>query len=166
MTPVGVPTDGKESIVSEFVKEANVFVNQSMESREALLRFVADQAAALGVTDDADAVYDAFLAREEMGETGMTDGFAVPHAKSAAIKDAAVIVVKNDHALEWPSFDEKPVDVAIALLVPDGEAGTTHIRLLSKTAVLLMNDEFKNLLHTTDDKAAIAAAINKGIDEE
>ncbi len=166
MTPVGVPTDGKESIVSEFVKEANVFVNQSMESREALLRFVSDQAAALGVTDDADAVYDAFLAREEMGETGMTDGFAVPHAKSAAIKDAAVIVVKNDHALEWPSFDEKPVDVAIALLVPDGEAGTTHIRLLSKTAVLLMNDEFKNLLHTTDDKAAIAAAINKGIDEE
>ena len=166
MTPVGVPTDGKESIVSEFVKEANVFVNQSMESREALLRFVSDQAAVLGVTDDADAVYDAFLAREEMGETGMTDGFAVPHAKSAAIKDAAVIVVKNDHALEWPSFDEKPVDVAIALLVPDGEAGTTHIRLLSKTAVLLMNDEFKNLLHTTDDKAAIAAAINKGIDEE
>ncbi|WP_455138757.1 fructose PTS transporter subunit IIA [Thermophilibacter sp.] len=152
--------------MSEFVKEANVFVNQSMESREALLRFVSDQAAALGVTDDADAVYDAFLAREEMGETGMTDGFAVPHAKSAAIKDAAVIVVKNDHALEWPSFDEKPVDVAIALLVPDGEAGTTHIRLLSKTAVLLMNDEFKNLLHTTDDKAAIAAAINKGIDEE
>ena len=166
MTPSGVPTDGKESIVSEFVKEANVFVNQSLESREAVLRFVSDQAVALGVTDDADTVYDAFVAREEMGETGMTDGFAVPHAKSAAIKDAAVIVVKNDHALEWPSFDEKPVDVAIALLVPDGEAGTTHIRLLSKTAVLLMNDEFKNLLHTTDDKAAIAAAINKGIDEE
>ena len=152
--------------MSEFVKEANVFVNQSIESREAVLRFVSDQAAALGVTDDADAVYQAFLAREDMGETGMTDGFAVPHAKSAAIKDAAVIVVKNDHPLEWPSFDEKPVDVAIALLVPDGEAGTTHIRLLSKTAVLLMNDEFKNLLHTTDDRAAIAAAINKGIDEE
>lgn len=152
--------------MSEFVKEANVFVNQSLESREAVLRFVSDQAVALGVTDDADTVYDAFVAREEMGETGMTDGFAVPHAKSPAIKDAAAIVVKNDHPLEWPSFDEKPVDVAIALLVPDGEAGTTHIRLLSKTAVLLMSDEFKNLLHTTDDKAAIAAAINKGIDEE
>lgn len=152
--------------MSQFVSEKSVFVNQNLESREALLRFVADKAAEFGITDNADAVYDAFMAREGMGETGMTDGFAVPHAKSDDIKDAAVIVVKNDHALEWPSFDEKPVDVAIALLVPGGEAGTTHIKLLSKTAVLLMKDEFKTLVHGTDDPAAIADAINAGIDEE
>ena len=152
--------------MSQFVSEKSVFVNQNLESRKALLRFVSDKAAEFGITDNADAVYDAFMAREAMGETGMTDGFAVPHAKSDDIKDAAVIVVKNDHALEWPSFDEKPVDVAIALLVPGGEAGTTHIKLLSKTAVLLMKDEFKNLVHGTDDPAAIADAINAGIDEE
>ena len=152
--------------MSQFVSEKSVFVNQNLESREALLRFVSDKAAEFGITDNADAVYDAFMAREAMGETGMTDGFAVPHAKSDDIKEAAVIVVKNDRALEWPSFDEKPVDVAIALLVPGGEAGTTHIKLLSKTAVLLMKDEFKNLVHGTDDPAAIADAINAGIDEE
>ena len=152
--------------MSQFVSEKSIFVNQNLESREALLRFVSDKAAEFGVTDNADAVYDAFMAREAMGETGMTDGFAVPHAKSDAIKDAAVIVVKNATPLEWPSFDEKPVDVAIALLVPGGEAGTTHIKLLSKTAVLLMRDEFKNLVHGTDDAAAIADAINAGIDEE
>lgn len=152
--------------MSQFVSEKSVFVNQNLESREALLRFVSDKAAEFGITDNADAVYDAFMAREAMGETGMTDGFAVPHAKSDDIKEAAVIVVKNDRALEWPSFDEKPVDVAIALLVPGGEAGTTHIKLLSKTAVLLMKDEFKNLVHGTDDAAVIADAINAGIDEE
>ena len=152
--------------MSQFVTEKSVFVNQNLESREALLRFVSDKAAEFGITDNADAVYDAFMAREAMGETGMTDGFAVPHAKSDDIKDAAVIVVKNAAPLEWPSFDEKPVDVAIALLVPGGEAGTTHIKLLSKTAVLLMRDEFKSLVHGTDDAAAIASAINAGIDEE
>ena len=152
--------------MSQFVSEKSVFVNQNLESREALLRFVSDKAAEFGITDNADAVYDAFMAREAMGETGMTDGFAVPHAKSDDIKDAAVIVVKNERALEWPSFDEKPVDVAIALLVPGGEAGTTHIKLLSKTAVLLMKDEFKNLVHGTDDASAIADAINAGIDED
>ena len=148
--------------MSQFVTEKSVFVNQNLESREALLRFVSDKAAEFGITDNADAVYDAFMAREAMGETGMTDGFAVPHAKSDDIKDAAVIVVKNATPLEWPSFDEKPVDVAIALLVPGGEAGTTHIKLLSKTAVLLMKDEFKNLVHGTDDASAIADAINAG----
>ena len=109
---------------------------------------------------------EAFLAREAMGETGMTDGFAVPHAQSTAIKDAAVIVVKNDRPVEWPSFDEKPVDVAIALLVPDTDVAATHIKLLSKTAVLLMRDEFKNLVHGTDDPQVIADAINAGLNED
>ena len=90
----------------------------------------------------------------------------MPHAKTDAIKRAAVIVVKNNRALEWPSFDDKPVDVAISLLVPDGEAGTTHIKLLSKTAVLLMREEFKNLVRSTDDRKAIADAINAGIEED
>ena len=151
--------------MSDFVKEDNVFVNQHASKREEVLRAVSDHAAELGITDDADAVYEAFLAREEMGETGMTDGFAVPHAKSAAIKNAAVIVYKNDHPLEWPSFDEKPVDIALALLVPDAEAGTTHIRLLSKTAVLLMKEEFKSLVRNSDDPKVIADAINAGIEE-
>ena len=152
--------------MSDFVKAENVFVNQSIASRQDALRFIADKAQELGVTKDPDAVYQAFLAREDMGETGMTDGFAVPHAKSAAIDKAAVIVLKNDHALDWPSFDDKPVGICISLLVPDGEAGTTHIKLLSKTAVLLMRPEFKELVRGTDDRQAIADAINAGIDEE
>ncbi|MCR8907340.1 fructose PTS transporter subunit IIA [Thermophilibacter sp. ET337] len=151
--------------MSDFVKAGNVFVGQSLATREDMLRFISDKAAELGVTDDADAVYQAFVAREEMGETGMTDGFAVPHAKSTAIKEPAVIVVKNDHAIEWPSFDDKPIDVAISLLVPDDEAGTTHIRLLSKTAVLLMKDEFKAFVRDTDDAEAIAAAVEAGIED-
>ena len=109
--------------MSDFVTSNDVFVNQHAESRDEVLRFISQKAVELGITDDADAVYKAFIAREDMGETGMTDGFAVPHAKDAAIKKAAVIVFKNDHALDWPSFDEKPVDIAISLLVPAGEGG-------------------------------------------
>ena len=82
--------------MSDFVTSNDVFVNQHAESRDEVLRFISQKAVELGVTDDADAVYKAFIAREDMGETGMTDGFAVPHAKDAAIKKAAVIVFKND----------------------------------------------------------------------
>ena len=147
--------------MGDFVKADDVFVNEHATSREEVLRFISEQAQAKGISNNADATYEAFMAREGMGETGMTDGFAVPHAKDASI---GVIVFKNDTTLDWPSFDEKPVDVAIALLVPDGEAGTTHIQLLSKTAVLLMKDEFKALVHGTDDKQKIADAINAGIE--
>ena len=151
--------------MSGIANERGVVMGQSASTREELLRLIAQRAVELGVAADAEAVLSALLAREELGETGMTDGFAVPHAKSDAISEAAVVVVKNDHPVEWPSFDDKPVDIAVALLVPEADASDLHIRLLSRTAVLLMRDAFKRLLRETDDASAIADAINEGLSE-
>ena len=137
--------------MSDIISAQSVLLDQHAASREEAIGIIATKAAELGIADDADALRQAFMAREAMGETGMTDGFAIPHAKSA-------------EPLDWPSFDEKPVTCAIALMVPDGEAGSEHIRLLSKTATLLMNDGFKGIVHQSSDPAEIAAAIQKGIE--
>lgn len=151
--------------MSQIVTADSVLLNQHAGSREEALTLISQKAAELGIADDADVLFNAFVARENMGETGMTDGFAIPHAKSSAVKRAAVIVFKNAEPLDWPSFDEKPVVCAIALMVPDGEAGTEHIRLLSKTATLLMNEGFKGLVRNSQSAAEIADAIQKGIQE-
>lgn len=146
--------------MSGFVNESNVLLNQHATTKEEALRIIADAAAQQGLADDADAVYDAFLAREEIDKTGMVDGFAVPHCKTTAVKSAGVIIFKNDAPVEWPSLDDKPVDIAMALLIPDSEAGTTHLRLLSKAAMLLMDDNFKTKLRECNDAAELAATLN------
>lgn len=149
--------------MSDFMKSAQVFVNQDIPTREKTLSFIAEKAAELGFTDDSEAVYAAFLEREALGETGMSDGFAVPHAKTAAISHPGIILVKLSQAVEWPSFDGNPVGVAMALLVPDAEAGTTHLKLLSKSAVMLMSENFRNAVMASDDPQVIANLINDGL---
>lgn len=146
--------------MSGFVSEENILLNQQATTKEEALRTISDAATRLGIADDADAVYAAFLAREEIDKTGMVDGFAVPHCKTDAVKSAAVIIFKNAQPVEWPSLDDKPVDIAMALLIPDSEAGTTHLRLLSKAAMLLMDDNFKSKLRESDDAADLAATLN------
>ena len=146
--------------MSGFVSKENILLNQQATTKEEALRTISDAAARLGIADDADAVYAAFLAREEIDKTGMVDGFAVPHCKTDAVKSAAVIIFKNAQPVEWPSLDDKPVDIAMALLIPDSEAGTTHLRLLSKAAMLLMDDNFKSKLRESDDAADLAATLN------
>lgn len=143
-----------------FLKAENVLLDRHANSKDEVLHELADKAVELGIADDAAAVYQSFVDREAMGATGITDGFAIPHAKCAAINKAAIIVYENDKKLEWPSFDDQPVDIAIALLVPDAQAGTTHLKLLSKTAVLLMDDDFKALVRKTSNREDIATAIN------
>ena len=149
-----------------FLKSDNVMLGQHADSKDEALWDVARKAVQLGVTDDAAAVHQSFIDREALGETGMTEGFAIPHAKCNEIRRATVIVYKNDHAVEWPSFDGKPVDIAIALLVPNSQAGTTHLKLLSKTAVLIMDDDFKRLVRDANDVEGIVNAINTELEKE
>ncbi len=145
---------------TDFVKPEQVFVGESFASRDELLTFVSKKAVEQGIAQDADELMSAFIAREDMGTTGMTDNFAIPHAKSTTVTNAAVMAIKTSDIAGWETLDHKPVEVAIALLIPDTEAGTTHLKLLSKVAEALMDDEFRSAVKGTDDAATIAKLIN------
>ena len=104
-------------VAGGFVKASNVFCDQKVDGRDAALKFISDNAVAAGIADDADALLAAFLKREEEGTTGMVDGFAIPHAKTDAVKQASVMVLKAPEGVPgWDTMDEAPVTCAIALL--------------------------------------------------
>lgn len=146
---------------ADFVKVENVFVAEDFASRDEALSFVSNQAVKAGIASDADAVMNAFLAREAEGTTGMMEGFAIPHAKSDAITEAAVIVVKDESGVTgWDTMDGAPVNVAIALLIPGAQAGTTHLKILSKVAEALMDEDFRGTVKGSTDAAKIAKTIN------
>ena len=147
---------------SDFVKASNVYVGQDFSTRDEALSFISNQAVKAGIASDADELMAAFLKRESEGTTGMMDGFAIPHAKSAAVSDASVVVVKDPAGVgSWDTMDGQPVNVAIALLIPETQAGTTHLKLLSKVAEALMDEGFRETVKKSDDPAEIARTINE-----
>lgn len=159
--PKAAAVEAPKAEASDFVKVENVFVAEDFASRDEALSFVSNQAVKAGIADDADAVMNAFLAREAEGTTGMMEGFAIPHAKSDAITEAAVIVVKDDSGVTgWDTMDGAPVNVAIALLIPGAQAGTTHLKILSKVAEALMDESFRATVKGSTDAAEIAKTIN------
>ena len=70
--------------MSDFVSEQNVLLNQQATTREEALRIISDYSVKLGVASDADEVYRGFMDREAIDQTGMVDGFAIPHCKTDA----------------------------------------------------------------------------------
>lgn len=159
--PKAAAVEAPKAEAADFVKVENVFVAEDFASRDEALSFVSNQAVKAGLADDADAVMNAFLAREAEGTTGMMEGFAIPHAKSDAITEAAVIVVKDDSGVTgWDTMDGAPVNVAIALLIPGAQAGTTHLKILSKVAEALMDEDFRATVKGSSDAAEIAKTIN------
>lgn len=159
--PKAAAVEAPKAEAADFVKVENVFVAEDFASRDEALSFVSNQAVKAGIASDADAVMNAFLAREAEGTTGMMEGFAIPHAKSDAITEAAVIVVKDDSGVTgWDTMDGAPVNVAIALLIPGAQAGTTHLKILSKVAEALMDEDFRATVKGSTDAAKIAKTIN------
>ena len=159
--PAAKPVEAPKAEADDFVKVENVFVAEDFASRDEALSFVSNQAVKAGIASDADAVMNAFLAREAEGTTGMMEGFAIPHAKSDAITEAAVIVVKDESGVTgWDTMDGAPVNVAIALLIPGAQAGTTHLKILSKVAEALMDEDFRATVKGSTDAAEIAKTIN------
>ena len=159
--PKAAAVEAPKAEAADFVKVENVFVAEDFASRDEALSFVSNQAVKAGIAGDADAVMNAFLAREAEGTTGMMEGFAIPHAKSDAITEAAVIVVKDESGVTgWDTMDGAPVNVAIALLIPGAQAGTTHLKILSKVAEALMDEDFRATVKGSTDAAKIAKTIN------
>lgn len=159
--PKAAAVEASKAEAADFVKVENVFVAEDFASRDEALSFVSNQAVKAGLASDADAVMNAFLAREAEGTTGMMEGFAIPHAKSDAINEAAVIVVKDESGVTgWDTMDGAPVNVAIALLIPGAQAGTTHLKILSKVAEALMDEDFRATVKGSTDAAEIAKTIN------
>lgn len=159
--PKAAAVEAPKTEAVDFVKVENVFVAEDFASRDEALSFVSNQAVKVGLANDADAVMNAFLAREAEGTTGMMEGFAIPHAKSDAITEAAVIVVKDESGVTgWDTMDGAPVNVAIALLIPGAQAGTTHLKILSKVAEALMDEDFRATVKGSTDAAEIAKTIN------
>lgn len=147
--------------MKEFVKPAQVLLDLDCTTKDEVLSLLSDNALELGITDDRDAVKAAFDAREEEGSTGMMDGFAVPHAKTDAIKDAAVIVTRFVAPIaDWESIDGTEITVGIALLVPDAEAGSTHIALLAQIARALMDESFREVIRTATEPSQVSELIN------
>ena len=158
-TAVAAPAEAPAA--EGFVKEENIFLDQDFAGRDDVLSFISNEAVKHGIADDADALMQAFLTRESEGTTGMMDGFAIPHAKCSAVKTPSVIVVKDDSGVAgWDTMDQAPVNVAIALLIPESQAGTTHLKLLSKVAEALMDEDFRATVKGATEASQVLDAIS------
>ena len=146
--------------VEGFVKPERILVAPP-SIRAAALDLVAKTAVEQGIASDFDTLKAAFLAREAEGTTGMVDGYAIPHAKTDAVKRASVLVLKSSEGISsWETLDGSPVTCAIALLVPESEAGTGHLQILSKVATALTDDDFRRAFKAEGDPAKLAEMIN------
>lgn len=110
--------------------------------------------------------YDDFLIsvldREDLSPTGFEGNLAIPHGKSASVKQATFAVLTVDEPIEdWESVDPtNEVKLIFLLAIPESEAGTTHLTVLSELVKRLSNEDYKQNLLTSTTAAELYANLD------
>lgn len=128
--------------LGKVIHEELLKVGSKAATKEEIIKELAGMLEAKGFVRSAeDFIRDVYL-REEEGETGIGEGVAIPHGKSAAVIETTVAIAVLDQEIEWETLDGEGVKVVIMFAVKDSDANTTHVLLLQQVAILLANNTF------------------------
>ena len=128
--------------IVDLLKRESVELNGKVTSKpEAIEKMVALMAAG-GNLADVEAYKKGVFAREEESTTGIGEGIAIPHAKTAAVKapGLAAMVVKD--GVDYDSLDGEPAKLIFLIAAPDTE-DNVHLEVLSRLSMLLMDPDFR-----------------------
>ena len=95
-------------------------------------------------------VMDALLAREDLGSTGLANGIAVPHAKTADVSDLTLAIGLAPDGVDFDSLDGIPSKLFFMLLAPPDKSGP-HIEALSEIAKITKSKAFCRMILSAED---------------
>lgn len=98
-----------------------------------------------GKVKDKEEYIEGVLEREAEHSTGIGMGIAIPHCKSDCVKEAAFTLIRLSHAIEWDAVDDQQVEYIIMLAAPN-TADDIHLKMLSRLAVCLTDNNFREKL--------------------
>jgi fructose PTS system EIIBC or EIIC component len=108
---------------------------------------------------------EAILKRESQSTTGIGDGIAIPHAKTAVVKEPAIVFGKSTSGVEYEALDAQPSHLFFMIAAPEG-ANNTHLEALARLSGLLMKEEVREKLLKATSKNEIIDIINHYDDKE
>jgi mannitol/fructose-specific phosphotransferase system IIA component (Ntr-type) len=95
--------------------------------------------------DEPEEVLRAVREREAVLSTGIGNGVAIPHGKSAMVPELVMAAGRTAAPVEFDSLDGQPVQLLFMLVGPETAAGP-HIKALSRISRLIRKDSVREQL--------------------
>lgn len=131
--------------IRDLLSRESIQLNVAPVSKAEAINKLADLMDASGKLSDKEQYIKDVLKREASGTTGLGDGIATPHAKSAGVRTAGLSAMTVPQGMDFEAMDGLPSRLFFMIAAPDG-SNDTHLELLSKLATMLMDPDFVNTL--------------------
>ena len=146
--------------ITDLLDKRSIYLGAKVNSKEETLDRAVALMAESGKIADVETYKKGVYAREEEGTTGIGEGIAIPHCKSAAVKQAGLAAMVIPDGVDFDSLDGMPVHLLFLIAAPD-TADNVHLDVLSKLSVLLMDEDFTNALKSAKTVDEFLSIIDK-----
>ena len=130
--------------ITDLLKKEGIALNQSVADQGEAIDIMVGLHDKVGNLNDKQAYKEAIEAREAKGTTAVGMGIAVPHAKSASVKQPGLVAITVPEGVDYKAPDG-PSNLLFMIAAPEG-AADTHLEVLSKLMTMLMNQDFTKSL--------------------
>lgn len=150
----------------QFLVASRIGSRQKIGSKKRLLEVLAEFLCADHPNLNPEKVFEHLRERERLGSTGLGHGIALPHARMRNVTEAIGAFVQVQKGVSFDAIDDKPVDLAFALLVPES-ANEVHLQLLSQLATIFSDAQLRqNLRESQSPEEMLEHIQSRGNDPE
>lgn len=146
--------------ITELLKEDTVILDLSATSKEQVIDDLAAKLNEAGRLKDKELFKQAILKREEQSTTGIGEGIAIPHAKTAAVKTPAICFGRSIIGIDYESLDGQPSHLFFMIAADEG-ANNAHLETLSRLSSLLMDEGLRVKLMKVESIQELIQAIDE-----
>ena len=145
--------------ITQLLTEDTIILDLDSTSKREVLAELIGQLDEAGKLNNKAGFTKAILAREAQSTTGIGDGIAIPHAKSAAVKVPAIAFGRSAAGIDYESLDGQPAHLFFMIAASDG-ANNDHLEALSRLATFLMDSNFREKVLGATSKEELLRVVN------
>ena len=120
-------------------------LNVKVKTKEQAINYLVDLMSNTDCLSDPDRFRAAVFDTESKVSTGLGEGVAIPHAKSAGVEKPGLAAMVVPDGVDFDSLDGKPTNLFFLIASPH-QASDAHLDVLARLSTLLVSDDFRKNL--------------------
>lgn len=144
--------------IQELLSASRVTFDLQSTAKSEVINELIDILAADGKLSDKEQYKAAVLHREKEFSTGIGMGIAIPHAKDASVKEAALTLGISKNGIDYESLDGTLAHIFFLIAVP-ADSNDVHLKVLSFISRKLMHQEVRDNLMAARTYEDVLAAF-------
>ncbi|WP_409176410.1 fructose-specific PTS transporter subunit EIIC [Brevibacillus fortis] len=146
--------------IADLLKADTILFPLSASSKEAVLDELIEKLDDAGRLNSKEEMKQAILARESQGSTGIGEGIAIPHAKTAAVKTPSIAFGFSKEGVDFDSLDNQKAHLFFMIAATE-DANQAHLETLALLSQMLMDEAFRQELMSAETKEQVLEIITR-----